>query len=151
MPIPIRALPAMIASCAAVLALVPSCSTDPVNPDGCRSIEEARCQAAPACAAYSGLDVSSCKRFYRDQCLHGLASVTDPGQPSIDLCVRTINAAGTCASSGENPCSFVPYSDADPCDVIQYPERYTQCAFLVPPAAPTPEAGPEAQAEAAAD
>ena len=121
--------------------MLAGCTTDPINPDGCRSIENARCEAAQHCAAaYPNLDVEACKRFYDDQCMHGLAATADPGQPRIDQCVTAIQAAGACAKEGATTCALPLTTGVDPCAVIQAPEQFQECDFLA--AAPAqPDAG----------
>ena len=118
----------------AALFTLSGCGTDPVNPDGCQSIEEARCVAAPACPGFGAdFDVEACKRFYRDQCLHGLASETDPGEPRIEQCVQAIDLAGECAANGATPCDIGSGTGetANPCDVIESPHKFLECDFLV--------------------
>lgn len=107
------------------------CGTDPVNPDGCEAIETARCRAAPACEAFgTSFDVEACERFYRDQCLKGLQSENDPGQPRIDACVRAVERAGACAKQGATTCNVGTREIADPCNLIVAPQDYTECGFL---------------------
>jgi len=126
------------------------CGTEPVNPDGCRKIEEARCAAIVACPGYESLDVEACKRFYRDQCLHGLATASDPGDPAINVCTSAIEAAGNCAKTGTAVCT-IGATSAAPCEVIEHPELYPACAFLLPPGAAGADAGAEAEASAEPD
>ena len=112
------------------------CGSDPVAVEGCRKIEEARCEASVSCAPFTVKDVTACKRFYRDQCLHGMAVGADPGEPVIDTCVATIKAAGACAASADPACVVpvtVPVSGSA-CDIIQHPERAVDCSFLAPSA-----------------
>lgn len=113
----------------------PGCGVEPVAADGCRQIEEARCEAAPRCPNLKVSDVDACKRFYRDQCLHGLARPDDPGGPSIERCVQAIRVASTC-SAANNAC-VATSAPAVPCDVIEHPELAVDCAFLIPPAQAT--------------
>lgn len=138
----VRTMPALVAVAALVVAACAAagCSTDPVNPDGCRKIEDARCVAAAYCPNFPNLDVDACQRFYRDQCLHGLASASDPGEPKIQQCVRAITAAGNCAKAKQKPCPLEVSKADDPCDAIQNPENYAECSFLVPPPAPASDA-----------
>ncbi len=120
-----------------VSASMAGCGTDAKGVDDCRDIEEARCVAAKSCAKLS--DVDGCKRFYRDQCLHGLA-VASPGSNQVKLCVAAIQNAGSCASNADG--AATPLDACDPpisapaatkaCDVVNEPELATDCAFLVP-------------------
>lgn len=135
--LPLLALPMLAGS---------GCTVDAVGLDSCRKIEQQRCEAAPSCAGLKVTDVTSCKRYYRDQCLHGLAVDTDPGGPVVDKCVAAIKAAGACAASAPDaPCAGVALTAAKPnasaCDVVTYPEISADCAWLIPAApAPTPAA-----------
>ena len=112
------------------------CGTGAVGVDQCRDIEEARCTGALSCGIIT--DVDACKRFYRDQCLHGLA-VASPGTKAVSACVATINAAGVCAMADAGTplkeCATVSASAPGAktaCDIISSPELATDCAFLVP-------------------
>ncbi len=129
-------------------AAAPGCGIDPVNPDGCRSIEDARCDAVGACPGYESLDVDACKRYYRDQCLHGLSTESDPGDPAINQCVDAIKAAGGCAKAG-TPCT-ISGATVDACTFIEHPEQFAPCTFLSPPAATSSDAGTDS-ADGAAD
>lgn len=126
------------AICAFTLVSASGCGTDAKGVDDCRDIEEARCVAAKNCALLS--DVDGCKRFYRDQCLHGLA-VSPPGSNQVKLCVAAIQNAGTCASHATDG-SDTPLDQCDPridtasattaCEIVKEPELATDCAFLAP-------------------
>jgi hypothetical protein len=108
-----------------------ACGTDAVGVEACRQIEEARCKVAPNCGVSLAkpvhrdspqTDIDACISFYRDECLHGLSTPTDPGQVAVQACVDAINRGN--------------------CDVLKHPEIDPSCAFLIPPApAPTPDAG----------
>jgi hypothetical protein len=113
------------------------CGTDAKAVDECRDIEQARCDAAHSCGVVD--DVDACKRFYRDHCLHGMV-VESPGQSRVDQCVSTIKAAGVCAQSSAdialadcpNSVSAAATGVTTACDVVLYPERTAECAFLAP-------------------
>ena len=127
------------------------CGTTPVALDGCRQIELARCQQAAACPGLGVGDEAACERFYRDQCLHGLATDQDPGAPAIGKCVAAIQKAGDCAAKGTpGPCVLTVYPAVAACDVIAHPELASDCAFLVPTAPPAVTATPPADAAAEA-
>ena len=120
------------AAAAWTLALA-GCGTDPVNPDGCRQIETARCVAAPSCPAFgANFNVEACKRFYKDQCLRGLQTSRDPGEPQIRACSNAIAQAGQCASEGTSPCVIDNHPVDDPCAVVTAPEHFPSCSFLYP-------------------
>ncbi|MFO0659820.1 MAG: hypothetical protein U0165_08325 [Polyangiaceae bacterium] len=77
--------------------------------------------------------VDACKRFYRDQCLHGLTTDQAPGTPAIDKCVSAIQTAGACARKG-GACALSTTITTTACGVIEHPEYATACSFLVPAA-----------------
>lgn len=115
------------------------CGPEPKGVEDCRAIEQARCEAAKNCGIVS--DVVACQRFYRDQCLHGLAA-SPPSSTSVKDCVAVIRSAGVCASEaegGDTPlelCSAgTPTLDDAPgaataCDIVKSPETATACRFL---------------------
>jgi hypothetical protein len=126
------------AVCAFTLVSAAGCGTDAQGVDDCRDIEQTRCAAAKNCGLVS--DVAECQRYYRDQCLHGLA-VKSPGSSQIKACVTTIRAAGVCAASGMD----TALSDCDgvtgdapgvvaACEIVNNPEKASECAFLAPDA-----------------
>jgi hypothetical protein len=123
------------------LALAASCGTDARGIEDCRSIEEARCDAAVACGQID--DAAACKRFYRDQCLHGL-SVPAPGAPFTKQCVQAIRDAAECAKATEEAVeaactAFRTQTRA--CKYVEAPETLRECAFLTPDAPPAEEGG----------
>jgi hypothetical protein len=132
------------AICAFTLVSAAGCGTDAKGVDDCRDIEEARCAAAKSCNLLGDVDVDGCKRFYRDQCLHGLA-VSSPGSNQVKSCVAAIQNAGSCVSQSGG--SDAPLDQCDPpisisssssatkaCEIVKEPELATECAFLVPSA-----------------
>lgn len=120
-----------------------SCGTDAVGVDECRTLELARCEEANACGFVE--DVGACQRYYRNHCLHGLATSTRPAQDERDRCVEAIRRAGACAreEGPETPlasCAEGPPAEALPertlettCDVVRRPWETSACAFLNPP------------------
>jgi len=145
------------------LALVPfaaalytaACDTHAVGIDECRSIEEARCEAARGCD--DGLDSDSkqadCERFSRDNCLHGLPLKDTPRASDVDSCVAAIRAAGACAAThgvdtSAEGCPGLKGTFTKPkltaCLVVESPEYSSECAFLISEpaqAAPPVDAG----------
>lgn len=118
------------------------CGTSAVGSDECRSIEYARCSAARFCDL--GLDSASkyteCRRFARDNCLHGLASGQTPHPSDVDRCVAAIGTAGTCAHH-QGPNTLPADCDTPPlggfatsrttvCDIVEAPESTSECGFL---------------------
>ncbi|MDB4939223.1 MAG: hypothetical protein JWP87_6195 [Labilithrix sp.] len=110
-----------------------ACGTEPVGVDACRQIETARCENAKSCGIdlskpvhrrdgnspekQDQQDVGACKRFYDEECLHGLVTTVDPGAIKTQACVDAIN-------------------NATDCDIVKFPEKSPACDFLLPPAAP---------------
>jgi hypothetical protein len=125
------------AICAFTLVSAAGCGTDAKGVDDCRDIEEARCTAAKSCGLVD--DVDACQRFYRDQCLHGLA-VSPPSSTVIKACIATIRNAGTCAmgdvATNLSDCTPAPSSGAPraktACDLVINPEWAEECSFLAP-------------------
>ncbi len=126
------------------------CGTDAKAVDECRDIEQARCEAGHSCGIVD--DVDACKRFYRDHCLHGMV-VESPGQATVDRCVSTIQAAGTCAQADPtialgacpSPVTTAASGVMSACDVVLFPERTAECGFLAPgEPEPSPITDPDA-------
>jgi hypothetical protein len=99
--------------------LATACGSEGRGNDACEAIETARCRRAPACGidlpgpfANGADNVDNCIAYYKDQCLHGLASGESPRGSTIDGCVAAIN------------------SD---CAAVKAPETATACAFLLVP------------------
>jgi len=112
--------------------LASACGTDAVGVEACRQIEEARCKRAPQCGIDMSLpvhrdtpshDVDACIRYYRDACLHGLATTKEPGAVQVQACIDAINTPD--------------------CTVVKNPETNPACAFLIPPVETTTDSGTE--------
>lgn len=126
--------------------LLPSCATEATGVEICRKIEYARCDAASSCpATFGAINAAECHRFYRDQCLHGLASGSDPKLADVNSCVSAIQALGSCAASGGldeatlAQCTLAIPGQAWPpaadtaikaCALIAQPEAISACSFL---------------------
>jgi hypothetical protein len=124
------------AICAFTLVNAAGCGTDAQGVDDCRDIEQARCAAAKSCGIVE--DVDACQRFYRDQCLHGLA-VSPPSSTMLKACLATIHQAGMCAASDAgtelSDCTDVTQSAPrakKACDLVTNPEYAEECSFLAP-------------------
>jgi hypothetical protein len=133
-----------------------ACDTDAVGVQDCRDIERARCDAARFCdmRIVSDDEVAACKRFARDNCLHGFEVADTPSSTELRQCVQVIEAAGACAEQGG---AEVLVAACNPrtrglervsgrraaCEVVASPEFAPQCHFLVaePPEDPEPDAG----------
>jgi hypothetical protein len=117
------------------------CGPDAVGVDACRQIERARCEAGAVCGTVS--DVAACQRFYRDQCLHGLAAAEAPGEPALRGCVEAIEAVASCEREesgvpidecpGGAPATPLPGASLEfSCDIVLAPELVEECSFLAP-------------------
>jgi hypothetical protein len=134
MPSPIRTVlrvAALASAAVALAAIAPACGPDPVAPEACRQIEEARCRRAPGCGLAlsppehkTGSDIDACIRFYRDACLHGFAVAADPGDVIVRDCVNAI-------TTGD-------------CKVVKEPGTAPACGFLAPKPAEASDAAAEA-------
>lgn len=141
------------------LASTQSCGTDAVGVDDCRAIEYARCEAGVSCGLVE--DVDTCKRFFRDHCLHGLSIKEAPDDPVVDGCVAAIHRAAECSQSapaladcpGGGPALAPGVAVTLACDVVRQPESVEACAFLKPVVAPEPPDAmpPDAAADALSD
>jgi hypothetical protein len=133
-----RSLSAILLSALTSFSLVTaSCGTNAVGVDECRDVERARCRAGDPCGIID--DVAACERYYRDHCLHGLAT-KPPSNAVVGACVQVINDAGQCASADPE----TKLADCDPvfatrrrglletaCDVVAHPEFTPECSFLL--------------------
>jgi hypothetical protein len=131
----------VLAAVSVSLALAAGCGPDAVGVDDCRKIENARCEAASHCGdRFSITDVDECKRFYRNQCLHGLQTGKSPGAGQVAACVRIIQTAGACAAQNSPTATLAACGDPlagetnpelrDVCKVVETPELTAECAFL---------------------
>ncbi len=120
---------------------VQGCGPEPVAVDACRAIENARCDAGVACGFVD--DAESCRRFYRDHCLHGLAAESSPGGQDVQACVDAITRAGACAEGdpdqsvsdcldGDRDIHVIDRDVESVCDVVRQPEGIRECEFLNP-------------------
>jgi hypothetical protein len=129
-----------------LVASASGCGSDAVGVNACRDIERVRCETGKHCGFVD--DVEQCKRFYRDQCLHGLRSGKEPGDIALKECIDAIKLAGTCAANAVEhlaDCAgweSLQTTATTPCEAIQFPEKIGKCGFL----AEVPiEAGPPAK------
>jgi hypothetical protein len=123
------------------------CGTDAVGVSSCRDIELARCDAAASCGTVD--DAAECRRFYHDQCLHGLP-VSDPGRSAVSECVEMLERARVCADEDRETqlgdCSLEvtrgATAAATACELVAAPELASECRFLAPDAeVPEPNQG----------
>jgi len=124
----------------AVALCVAHCGNDAVAVEGCRTIENKRCEAAMGCidSIADDDDVTACQLFYRDQCLFGMAVTEDPGEPAIEACVAALDKAALCKGAPLGECAEPPavtasgHLERTGCYVILNPELLADCAFLLP-------------------
>jgi hypothetical protein len=141
---------AVVAYAVSCVTGVTACDTKATAVDDCRELETARCAAARSCDF--GIDSdekeAECKRFARDNCLHGLSTGKVPKRGTVDSCLRVIRGAGECASDqgGDAPASDCEsigqtQSVVSVCEVVEDPTQAYECAFLLedPPEPPDPE------------
>ncbi len=145
-----------------VLLLTYGCGTDAVGVDACRQIEDARCDAAPACTGDEDTfgirteeQVRNCKSLYRDQCLHGIENaggsdedeVDEPSDGDINRCIKAIKATASCKKSKPDAnadgtttmdeCADVAvvegWSGKTPCQTLHAVENLDACKFVAKP------------------
>jgi len=138
----LRASAAAVLAASLAMSLVGACTTGAVAITQCREIESARCEASLPCGVIS--DVDECKRFYRDQCLHGIAGPDVPTTEEQDDCVGTITRAGECAlddpersladclsdAEGMGGQGSEDEDDPDVCEFVAAPWQWDECDFL---------------------
>jgi uncharacterized membrane protein YgcG len=117
-----------------------SCNTKAIGIDECRDIEYARCEVGVNCKTVFDIDdVKACKRFYRDQCLHGMDVTEVPGKPEVNQCIDRIRILGGCAQkTGEDTlvskCADSTTNDDSVrtvCELLKKPQNAPECSFLV--------------------
>ncbi len=120
------------------------CSTDAVGIDACRSIESARCDAAPVCEGdpdsfgiVTEVQVENCKTFYRDHCLVGIENdKAEPDEDDVTDCVDAIAKVAKCQTDkvetmADCDVEMEPKGgDLSPCGAMAEPELITACAFV---------------------
>ncbi len=125
-----------------MLASTGACNTGAVAVSECRELERARCDALAHCGIVE--DVTACKRFVRDSCLHGIAGPKAPNANEQKACMTLITESGRCAE--EDPkmhpgdCENLEDSDISPvegaksarnvCELAQKPWNYVTCDYV---------------------
>lgn len=114
----------------AYLLLGPSgCSTGAIAIQQCREIERLRCEGAAICGAMSESKVESCKRFYDDQCLHGIAGDEEPTADEQADCLAFLEDAEADAEAArDDEDRLDEYEEA--CSVVAEPWAYDECSFI---------------------
>ncbi len=105
------------------------CTTQAIATQECRDIEYARCEASVACGVVEQGEVEACKRFYREQCFHGIAGPEAPTAEEQTLCVEFIEAAGDKAQESLDKEDQQKEHELA-CTVISAPWKTPKCAFL---------------------
>jgi hypothetical protein len=133
----------------AALVYAVGCDVNAIAVDDCRAIETARCVAARQCdlGIDSDDDEAVCRRFARDNCLHGLSTGVVPKRGLVESCLRVIEGAGECAKdngdTNASECESIGATQdrVTVCEVIEDPTQAYACAFLLedPPEEPEPE------------
>lgn len=110
-----------------------ACSTKAVAVQECREIESARCEASVPCGIVEEDGVEECQRFYRDQCLHGIAGPKAPTGDELKVCIELIETAQEAAEASMNlGGQSQEDSHALACEIISRPWDLPQCAFVLP-------------------
>jgi hypothetical protein len=112
------------------LLLVAACNTDAVGVNECRDVEYARCEASVACGVIEADEVDSCKRFYRDHCLHGMKGDKVPSADEHKDCLELIEEAGETAKTSLGM-GGAAEPDEVACKIIAAPWKSEECAYLV--------------------
>jgi hypothetical protein len=120
------------------------CSTEAVGIDACRSIEAARCTAAPVCEGSDNpfgivteQQVENCITYYRDHCLVGLENTSEePAEDDVVDCVDAIAKVAKCHTDKVEKmvdCDVavsLAAQDESPCAALANPETIDACAFV---------------------
>jgi hypothetical protein len=118
------------------------CNTGATGVDACREIESKKCELAVGCkgvALATANDVTACKLFYRDQCLHGIADGVDPAAGAVTACLAALDLAGACKGGSLASCAKAPAlakgvdaTKVTGCSVLLASELLADCSFLAP-------------------
>lgn len=130
-PSPSRALRRLCTSalCGPLLLLGPwGCSTGAIAIQQCREIERQRCEGAFACGVIESSEVDSCKRFYNDQCLHGIAGDEEPTADEQTRCLEFLQELQADAEAARDDEDEEALENA--CQILAEPWDYDQCAFI---------------------
>lgn len=106
-----------------------ACNTDAVGVNECRDVEYARCEASVACGIIEEDEVDSCRRFYRDHCLHGISGDKVPTADEHKACIELIEQAGEAANESLGM-GGSGQPDDSACDIIDKPWKSEECAYL---------------------
>lgn len=110
-----------------------ACNTKAVAIQECREIEYARCEASVPCGVIEEDEVEECKRFYREQCLHGIAGPTAPTAEEQKSCLNTIDKAKKVATLNSALGGAPQEKELTvACGVISRPWLVSACDYLAP-------------------
>lgn len=127
-----------------VLLSVPlwHCDSGATGIDACRKIESMKCELVRGCSGVSiatDADVESCKLFYRDQCLNGIADGVEPTMAKVDACLAALTQAGACKDEPLSKCVAPPAladavdaAETTGCEAMLATESLVDCDFLAP-------------------
>jgi len=117
------------ALCGLLLLVGPwGCSTGAIAIQQCREIERQRCEGAAVCGVIKSSEVDSCKRFYNDQCLHGISGDEEPTADEQTDCLTFLQERQADAEAARDDDDQDALEDA--CQVLAEPWDYDQCAFI---------------------
>ena len=122
------------------------CSTQAVAIQECREIEALRCKASVSCGIVEDDEVDSCKRFYKEQCLHGIAGDDEPSADEQKNCRSLLEKASEVAAETQNDDDAISQHDAA-CAVIAAPWDQPACEYLNRQAVGGGGAGSESESE----
>lgn len=105
------------------------CSTEAVAIKECREIEELRCEASVSCGIVAEDEVEGCKRFYKEQCLHGIAGDKEPSADQENKCVELLEEAQQIAAETLDDEDMVDEHESA-CAVIAAPWDQPDCEYL---------------------
>src|SRR6188768_905747 len=115
--------------CGLLLLVGPwGCSTGAIAIQQCREIERQRCEAAAVCGVIESKEVASCKRFYNDQCLHGIAGDEEPTADEQADCLGFLEDRQADAEAARDDDDQAALEQS--CNVLAKPWDYDQCAFI---------------------
>ena len=104
------------------------CSTGAIAIQQCREIERQRCEGAAVCGVIKSSEVDSCKRFYNDQCLHGIAGDEEPTADEQTDCLEFLQEMQADAEAAREDNDQGSLEDS--CQILAEPWDYEQCEFI---------------------
>ena len=117
------------------------CTTSAVAIEQCREVEAARCESSVPCGVIEPDEVEACKRFYYDQCLHGIQGPEEPTAENQKHCVELIEDSGKAALAAllaaelaqtEEERNDALKAQVQACIVVAVPWNAKPCDFIKP-------------------